>query len=749
MPRGDGPGIVATNVEHRPSTPELALDGYVLRAWGRRDEDAAELERRLLADDDRPLVLAGAPGVGKRALLQRALGGAAVVRRFPDGVVWPQSGPVAAPELFWCRTLSRARVAWADERDEPCRAEAQAHFAQARAVVVIAAAPSDSGLVDDAARLAASRRTRVVWIVDGAAPEGLGDVHRLRGLAPDAAAGGAAALLRALWLGGPLRDADAVDMATDVGGNPLALALLAGASRRLDGPALRHRVRRSSVGGPLDVDAVVGLALSLLDDSVARSLTSLAVFDASFVAAMAAAVADVPRERLSACAAQGWVVATVGGRWIVPPAVRVALARRLLPADAARVRARFEAHVTSQLHRALEVGFDGLTVGLDDLHGYVARLLAEGRFAELRASSRLLRVWASSTAAVETGRRWLRHAARCADAAAADAVEVARFELGVARCDIDLDRPDEAVGWVRRARARLPDEHPVHAVALNQLASAAFSSRRYAEAAATFQSALDLAMATGADDEFVAAILGNLGQSWSLAGRLAEAEVALRRSIAWKQEARSLFTALPELNALGLLLLAAERDDEAVALLQDALRLVGPAGDRLMRVFTLHSLAVALLEQGEAAQAYEAIVAAFEALVPDMHREVDPLARLTWLRASLRAAPEAVEASSAAEVVQAGLAAGGTTAWYAGLAVAELLALRRDDVRAAREVLSSIRAAPVEAHIATIVRRAWQRFGGAPAADGAAERPAADPEAFLDLLRRVAPDLLAPRPGTG
>jgi tetratricopeptide (TPR) repeat protein len=736
--------MVSVDVEHRP-TEAYGRESYALRVHARRDEEVTELERRLLAADDRPLVLAGAAGVGKRALLQRVLAGAAVVRRFPDGVVWPHADLRSTPELFWCRTLSRARVAWADERDEPCRFEAEAHFARARSVLVIAGGRGDQGLVDDATRFAASGRSRVVWILDGAAPEGHAGVHRLGGLPPVATPGGAVALLRALWLGGPLRDVDAVDLATDVGGNPLALALLAGASRRLDGPALRHRVRGSAASGPLDVDAVVGLALSLLDDSVARSLAALALFDGSFAAPMAAAVADVPRDRLEAWAAQGWVVATVGGRWIVPPAIRDALARRLLPADAARVRTRYEAQVTSQLRAALQVGFDGLNLGTDDLHGYVARLLAEGRFADLGASSRLLRVWASSTAAVETGRRWFRHAARCAAAAGADAVDVARFELALARCDIDLDRPDAAIDVVGRARVRLPEGHPVHALALNQLASAAFAARRYADAANTFQSALDLALATGADAEFVAAILGNLGQSWSLAGRLPEAEDALRRSIARKKEARTLFTALPELNALGLLLLAAERDDEAVALLQDALRIVGPEGDRQMRVFTLHSLAVALLEQGEATQAYEAIVAAFEALVPEMHREVDPLARLTWLRASLRASPEAVEGTSAAEVVQAGLAAGGTTGWYAALAVAELLAFRRDDVGAAREVLGWIRAAPVEAHIATIVRRAWRRLGGASAADGSDHGAAADHEALAALLRRVAPDLFVAR----
>ena len=188
-----------------------------------------------------------------------------------------------------------------------------------------------------------------------------------------------------------------------------------------------------------------------------------------------------------------------------------------------------------------------------------------------------------------------------------------------------------------------------------------------------------------------------------MAGHAEGAEQPLRQAIARRRASGDEHNALLDENALGLLLIALERHEEAVAVLSAAARRAQHLRDGLAQPFVWHALAVALLAHGRPSQAYEAALEATRVSTTTLHGDTNLLLGVTLARITIASLRENVDPADVMPQLQVALCDDGA-AWYAALALAEYRQDCLGDHTSAARLWELLQHAPLEAHVAALVR---------------------------------------------
>jgi tetratricopeptide (TPR) repeat protein len=705
-----------------------AVSLAVPSSWTGRSEEARWLGNALR--NRRRVALRGAPGSGRHALLQRALDIERSAATLHGGIVVIDAA-AERPLMTVAATRILGLDAVEDERT------ALRTLARANVLLVIEAALPPAALIEALAQPAGVLGAEVVWIVEEV-PEGFADdVVEVTGLPLHDGSQGAPELVRrrAALAGVSIAETDVRRLARGVSGNPLAIGILVGcmASRGADEVLTWLANRRPAATA---VDALTFASGTAADER----LVGLVAFPGSFSLGGAATVAELGSDDLARLVAHGWLDEAGPGRWHMPTAARAFLRARW-PHGKVAAANRYLTYVQGELERADRVGFATFALTDDDVDAAWRRLVRERRWRALVDLAAATIPWARRGGRGPHAVHWIRTARDAAVRESAPGDVQARIGYRLALAETEVGAGDEAERHIHEIRSDEALPADVRSEGLRHLGNVLMLDARYPEAAAVYADAL--AVDDQADRILTSMLMANLAQARLLAGEAEGSEAPLRRAIEIKRAEGRPAAALPDLNALGLALLATSRAHEAVPILRDGARLAGRLGDETMRPYLCHTLALALLEVGAQEQAYEAALEALEATSPPLHDTLVLLVDITIFRIQIRSIGTAAAGSPARDAVSAALASGGQGAWYAVLAVAEHLADAQGDRISARVAYDALAKAPMEAHFRAAIAASAARHA-LPTEDGVAppHMIMEDAETPSALIARLAPQFI-------
>jgi tetratricopeptide (TPR) repeat protein len=698
------------------------------------ESDRAQALRRLMAALREPteadIVVVGDGGSGKQHLLMEALAQPKIATLYPDGVFW-LDGDRPQP---WLTDDAIARRGGTQEFSGVA-ADSRAWLQQAHALLVVRHGRAHPTLRAELHALHPSRG-RVVWLEE-APPSGAAvviTIGRLNG-----------AEMSGLWaeLGGrePIDSGTRAHLrATD--GHPLSLRLLAGLLRDGDlTPA------DAPADAPLTPQFLLELAWRRCTPVEQRALLHARALPSGFRDGASLAVTGLASEAWASLAARGWCERLGPARWRLPRTIRRFL---LQYSDLATPSpsAGWEGFLDRELERGLYAGFDHLDVRARDIATLWERCLQAGDVDGWLLRLGLLNDWARSTNNLRLSYDWnralLQHIEGRATRPTEGAREAAgrlRFAMGFALTH--LQRLALGAALVHQGLELVGDNLNLRAEGLALLASNHFFADRFHEALGALREALVLDQQIDADPMQVANHLADMAQVRLMVGELDGAESDLRRAIALKQRLRRVGPALANINALGLLLIALERVDEALGVLHDGVQQGRRLRNRTVLPYLLHSLALALLESGQAEAAYRLTTEAFHTLDARVHDQVSPLLQTTLLRTMAQSPGSNLAATDVRKLLTRAQQLGGGAAWYANLAAIDYLAgvaQRREDACAMARLLAAV---PHEGHLNSIIRRTLHRLAPGTAPEAVAPTL---PEVWAALAQR-APELVDPPVG--
>jgi len=705
-----------------------------------RSHLTTHLTNYLLAPSGRHLKLAGQPGIGVSTAARLAVSEREVRLRYPDGIVslaW--NTPVTwEPLLHQVRRVPGHATA--------CHPSAALEWlATSASVIVVDTRVAGAAGVEQLLTCAPEGRSRIVVLSDDLVPTDDVDNVVVEPLSSDSerSEGAQLAQRRASGLAISLTGHDAVRLSRRCHGLPLAINLSVGA---IPDVGLEHTLEALGEGDD-PVATALYLAERVAGERLER-LSDIAVGPTFLPSDVVAAAFGDDRSAPRELALRGWLEPVDTQGWRLPSAVRRHLTSRLgrRPGGLGSAWDRLEAAV----HASLAPSDPRPHSDVHHLDHALASALWQQRINDGRTDSlvehrRRWRVWARSTHAVADLRCWLlavqqqhsEHPTVGLHDSARDA-KGTQVTLLIADCDTDLHRADQAERTLRDLLTALGPDDPLLPYAHASLAAALFSLERFAAAAEADEDAVRSAMRLGIDERTIATFLANEAQARLMAGEVDGAELPLRRAIEQRRAAGDEHTLLLEESALGLLLVALGRQAEAVSLLGAALRRAEHLKARHAMPYVAHSLAFAHLVDGRPAEAHAAALMAADAATPTMHADVHIILDVTFARISIASLHNRLDPSDAREPIIAGLR-DPHAAWYAAIALAELLSDVRGNPEDAQRLWRLLATAPLEAHLAYIVRNRTTLEPDASA-------PRADREALERLLDQIEPGLLSHTP---
>lgn len=688
--------------------------------------------------DATEVVIVGVPGSGRQSLVRQALEQPSIGDLFPDGVLCAE-GHTPHPWLMGCafsekfsslpHTLSVAAgaVAW---------------LQRSRALVIIVDGALHPSLPQQLRGVASPQGSKLVWLEE--------DPTLLPGALAITPRHPTEAQTMARWqqISGVTDPSPAVrELLGRSDGQMLSLRLLAGLLRDHDASHLSAQL--PAAPEPLALTALLRLALGARSAAEQRALQRASLFPAGFQERAAVITTGLEMAQWRALAAFGWCHRTTDARWQLPAVVRRFVQRVLTTDEPAADFDAWLAYVEQELERGLTIGFDHIEVGARELATLWSESLRRRDYPGWVRRSGLLNHWARSTNHVLLMHDW--HTVMLAqlqrEPLALPAVEQrhtrAKLLFAISFTLCNLQHLEDAERSAHEGLALVTDHPQLRSDGLAMVASSIFHQDRFAEAIDTYREAL-AALAIGHEDPLRAAnLLADLAQARLMIGDLDDAESALRQAIALKQRARRGGLALANINALGLLLIALERLDEAFEVLHDGVQQGRRLRSRAFLPYLLHSLALVLLETGQPQEAYRLATEAFGNLDPRLHGQVTPLLETTLTRTMAQSPGVNLTTHELRALLTHCRALGGGVAWYASLAAIDYLDHQAGRHAAACELAQLLAAAPHEGHLNTIIRRTLRRLG----VDSTDTPPAPSLDELWHAMARLTPELVAPPEG--
>jgi tetratricopeptide (TPR) repeat protein len=698
---------------------------------GTREETLAHLLSALRDPEASEVALVAPAGSGKHSLVRSVLTQPVTQPLFPDGVVWFEGDH---PHPWLLNDTLNQRCAALHPRS--VREGSLQWLRSARALVVVSVGAAQPSVADELRSLANPRSSRILWLRERATPQD----SRVIALPPLTES-------EALEL---FREGSAVSeltpsltaLVTNCAGSPLSLRLLAGLARMLGSERLPSELGAIQ---PLTPASLLGHAWRACTPSEQQALLWASHFPQFFRGALALA-AGFEVSDWSALAARGWCESTGEGQWRLPASVRQFLSAPEQHQAATASFAAWSAFLHQELERGMTVGFDNIAVGAGDLAGLWAYSLKQRTPDVWRHHSNLVNQWARSTRNLLLSHDW--HQAVLANLDAdPNRASLATSEQHRSRAQLmfaiafslnHLQQLEAANDLAEAGLAHVDGDPILRSEGLTMKAASAFHRNRFAEAIALFREAL--ASLPPDDDNPLrgANLLADIAQARLMQGELDGAETALREAIALKQRSRRAGLALPNVNALGLLLIALERIDEALEVLHDGVQQGRRLRNRNVLPYLLHSLALAELEARHPERAYRLAAEAYSRLDSRLHEQVTPLLQTTLCRTMAQAPGVNLAASDVRTLLARCWPLAGGVAWYASLAVIDYLAFEVGRGEAAGELAQLLAAAAHEGHLNTIIRRTLARLQ--PAGP-----PPTQPPSLADMrsvIARLAPELI-------
>lgn len=661
-------------------------------------------------------------------------------RAFPDGAVWLDG---SAPFPWLVATLPAPLQDLMRAPDSYQRLAER--LSRAQGLLVVRNGGAHERLRVDAAELSRRDGLRVVWIEDDDSPVPAELQLTIDGLTPASGDVEAALALVEGVLGRPI-DAEGRERwrrcAAQVAGNPLALRLLAGAERMGGASPCR------ADDGPMPLADVVRRLQSDLPSSVRQALEVLLLSREPLPQSAALQLTDLPEPALADLLVRGWLRQTRAGDLWVPSALR-----RLIPrlatgtATPERTMEPWLRLIDAGLEQGLEVGFSPVALPPVAMAIFWNAALHHGALTAWLERRERIDHWAR-----QSGRLGLLHAWTEAllgsDEARSSASSQARLQFSLALTLSDPPNLDRAVGHLEAGLRLSQDEVALQSSGYETLGTLQLQLGSYGKAAQSYRSSLELAERQGRPELWRSSLDANLAFIELLMGHTEGLEGRLRTAIEAKAAQRRVGSALPHMNALGLLHLAQERFEDAIEVLLDAQQQNARLHDQSFGVYLLHSLATAQLEQGDLLEAHRTCLRALEAAVPHVHTAVEAMIHSTRLRIAIRSAPSSVSAEEFNRHLDRYAAVPVHLRRYATLTAAMHRAEVLGDRQRAAAWLDLLLSEPLEAHLATLARRLLARTvaqdGSAPTAAAYASTVDLWPDLYLPVGVAPAP----PQPRT-
>lgn len=676
------------------------------------------------------LALVAAAGNGKHKLVYTALAKPGAQALFPDGVVWLE-GDHPYPWLL-TETLSQRCAGLGTGSVHLGTLE---WLRTARALVVVSGGGARPSLGEELRRVARPGGSRLLWLRESATPD---NAHVIE--LPPLTEQEALALFRE-GSGETELTPGQMALVARCSGQPLALQLLAGLERSV---GCERLLAELDTDQPLTPEWLLGHAWRVCSASQQRALLWASHFPQFFRLAPALA-AGLDVSDWSTLVGRGWCESAGEGRWRLPLSVRRFLHAPELREAAAASFASWAAFLLQELDRGMTIGFDNIAVDASDLASLWAQHLDVRNHRGWGQHTKLINSWARSTSHLLLSHDWHHSvlANLAADPGPLNATEQrhARAQLlfAMAYCQNHLQQPELANDLAVTGLALVADHPTLRSDGLAMKGVSAFHRNRFPEAVAHFREALQSLPPDDDKPLRSANLLADIAQTRLMLGELDGAESALRQAIALTQRSRRIGSALPNINALGLLLIALERIDEALEVLQDGVQQSRRLRNRDSLPYLLHSLALAQLEARRPIHAYQHATEAYGQLNPRMHNQVAPLLATTLTRTMAQAPGMNLTARDVRKLLSRCWPIGGGVAWYASLAVIDYLAFEAGRPDAAGELVLLLASFPHEGHLNTIIRRTLTRLQP----EGTAIRDAVGLPEMWTAIGRVAPELVA------
>jgi len=677
----------------------------------------------------RELLLVGAPA-STHELIELAIAQPRFASRYPDGVLW-LDGERPHP---W---LTDARVAQRCTTPHRCSVAegALTWLCSARALVVVNDGVAHPTLAAQLRSVIGATESRVLWL-EAEAPAGAEVTLTL------ASARGAQLLADFERLsGGGVTSEETQRLLHRTAGDPLSLRLIAGLLRHPATAPFQEQLQRDT---SLTPSALVTLAWEACTPAEQRALARASQLPGSFGDDAVVAATGLDGAHWRELAGRGWCGYDREQRWRFPRLVRQLL-QALHPSPIVD-HAEWGEYVEQQLKHGQVVGFDNIDTGAHEIALVWEQSLRDGDAQRWIHCADLLKHWARGTNNFRLLHDWTELLLERLEGAQSEPPSRehrhtwAQLRFAMAATLNDLQHLKEANEVARAGLALVADEPALRSEGLRMQASSYFHRNRFQESLALLRESLEAAQLSGANPVLVANLLADLAQSRLMIGELDGAESAFRQAIILKQQARQTGLALPNINALGLLLIALERFDEARAVLQDGVQQGRRLRNRTILPYLLHSLALVHLEVGEFERAYHLTTEAFQALETSVHAQIAPLLQSTLLRTMAQSVGVNMALYDLQELLGHARQHGDGVAWYASLAVIDYLAGVAQRPADALALARLVAAAPHEGHLNSIIRRTLARL--APDTPPAAAAPTLSE--LWEALATHAPELLGP-----